>query len=144
MPLAGILIASGTLSILSSKKQISFVFQLCVRLPNTIMAGSITYLAPVDNASGKIFGKKEKFTAVTRTWGKRKRGCTATGQRDLKNHPYTEKETTQKAKFITVGQAVRARMKDPTKINEDLAAFKAQTEYKTLYRFLWNLEWKKA
>ena len=108
------------------------------------MAGSITYLAPVDNASGKIFGKKEKFTAVTRTWGKRKRGCTATGQRDLKNHPYTEKETTQKAKFTTVGQAVRARMKDPTKINEDLAAFKAQTEYKTLYRFLWNLEWKKA
>ena len=105
------------------------------------MAGSITYLAPVDNASGKIFGKKEKFTAVTRTWGKRQRGCTATGQRDLKNHPYTEKETTQKAKFITVGQAVRARMKDPTKINEDLAAFKAQTEYKTLYRFLWNLEW---
>ena len=105
------------------------------------MAGSITYLAPVDNASGKIFGKKEKFTAVTRTWGKRQRGCTATGQRDLKNHPYTEKETTQKAKFITVGQAVRARMKDPSKINEDLAAFKAQTEYKTLYRFLWNLEW---
>ena len=108
------------------------------------MAGSITYLAPIDNASGKIFGKSVPFVAVTRTYGKRQRGCTAMGQRDLKNHPYTEKETAQEAKFSTVGQAVRARMKDPSKINEDLAAFKAQTEFKTLYRFLWNLEWKKA
>ena len=105
------------------------------------MAGTISYLAPVDNASGKIFGKKEKFTAVTRTWGKRQRGCAATGKRDLKNHPYTEKEQAVKSKFTTVGQAVRSRMKDPSKINEDLAAFKAQTEYKSLYRFLWNLEW---
>ena len=105
------------------------------------MAGKIEYIAPIENASGKIFGLKSRFVAVTRNWGNRQKGCSVMGQRDLKNHPYTEKENAQKAKFSTVGQAVRARMKDPSKINEDLAAFKAQTEYKTLYRFLWNLEW---
>ena len=107
------------------------------------MAGSITYLAPIDNASGKIFGKNAPFVAVTRTWGKRQRGCTAMGQRDLKNHPYTEKETAQKTKFTAVTQAVAQRMKDPTKINQDLAAFKAQTEYDTLRHYIWHLEWEK-
>ena len=56
------------------------------------MAGSIFYLAPVENASGKIFGKKQVFVAVRRVWGKRKKGCSVTGERDLVNHPMTEDE----------------------------------------------------
>mgnify|MGYP003537130052 FL=1 len=48
------------------------------------MAGSIFYLAPVDNASGKIFGKKQKFVAVRRKQGKRQRGCAAMGERSTK------------------------------------------------------------
>ena len=106
------------------------------------MAGTITYLAPVDNASGKIFGKKEKFIAVTRNWGKRQRGCSATGQRDLKNHPYTEKEQAIHTKFTAVAAATRLRMADPSKMADDSEAFRTQTEFKTLYRFLFNLEWK--
>lgn len=105
------------------------------------MAGSINYLAPVDNASGKIFGKKERFTAVTRTWGKRKRGCTATGKRDLVTHPYSDAEQARKTKFAAVAIAVTQRLADPTKINEDKAAFMAQTKYKTLRQYVWNQEW---
>ena len=105
------------------------------------MAGSINYLAPVDNASGKIFGKKQKFTAVTRNWGKRPRGCSATGQRDLKNKPYTEKELNHRAKFTAVAAATRSRMADPSQAAADMAAFKSQTKYKTLYHYVFRQEW---
>ena len=103
------------------------------------MAGKITYLAPVDNASGKIFGKKEKFIAVTRNWGNRRRGCTASGKRNLKDHPYTESEVAQQTKFGTISRMVTARMADPSKMVEDQQNFRAQTEYKTMRQYLWHL-----
>lgn len=102
------------------------------------MAGSMFYLAPVDNASGKIFGKKEKFVAVRRTWGKRQRGCTAMGERDLINHPVTETERTHRTRFGAICKATLIRLSDPNKINEDRAAFKAQTTYKTLRQYVWH------
>ena len=105
------------------------------------MAGIISYLAPVDNASGKIFGKKQKFMAVKRTWGNRQRGCAVTGERDMKNHPLTEKEKAIRAKFTAVSAATRERMQDPTKLPQDQQAFAAQSKYKTFYRFVWNMEW---
>ena len=103
------------------------------------MAGKITYLAPVDNASGKIFGKKEKFIAVTRNWGNRRRGCTASGKRNLKDHPYTESEVAQQTKFGTIARMVTARMADPSKMTEDQQAFREQSEYDTMRKFLWHL-----
>ena len=102
------------------------------------MAGTINYLAPVDNASGKIFGKKEKFVAVTRSFGNR-RGCSVTGQRDLVNHPYTESEVAQQTKFGTISRMVTARMADPSKMTEDQQAFREQSEYDTMRKFLWHL-----
>jgi hypothetical protein len=103
------------------------------------MAGKITYLAPVDNASGKIFGKKEKFIAVKRTYGNRRKGCAVTGQRDLVNHPYTESEVAQQTKFGTISRMVTARMADPSKMTEDQQAFREQSEYDTMRKFLWHL-----
>ena len=106
------------------------------------MAGKISYLAPVDNASGKIFGKKQKFMAVTRNWGNRRRGCSVTGERDLKNHPVTQAETDHRTKFAAVAAAARARMADPTQMQADQLAYKAQTKYKTLYQYVFNQEWQ--
>ena len=103
------------------------------------MAGTLTYIAPVENASGKIFGKKSRFVAVTRNWGNRRRGCSVTGQRDLVNHPYTEKEVTQRSKFATIARMVTARMADPSKMVEDQQAFREQTEYDTMRKYLWHL-----
>jgi hypothetical protein len=105
------------------------------------MAGNISYLAPVDNASGKIFGQKQKFVAVKRNWGNRQRGCSVSGERDLKNHPLTDKEKAIRARFTSVSASTRERMLDPTKMQADQNAFKAQSKYKTFYRFIWNMEW---
>jgi hypothetical protein len=53
----------------------------------------------------------------------------------------TEAELAQRAKFAAVSAAVNARLKanDPA----DLAAFKAQKKYKTLRKYLWQLETEK-
>ena len=50
----------------------------------------------------------------------------------------TENELAQRAKFAAVSLAVNARIKaqDPA----DLAAFHAQKKYKTLRKYLWQLE----
>ena len=63
------------------------------------------------------------------------------GVRDLKNHPYTEKELQHRAKFAAVCSATRSRMADPSQAAADMAAFKAQTKYKTLYRYVFRQEW---
>jgi hypothetical protein len=107
------------------------------------MAGTIEYIAPVENASGKIFGKKSRFVAVKRNWGHRRKGCSVTGQRNLKDHPYTSAETATKSAFAAVSAAVRARLADASQQAADQAAFRAQTKYDTLYRYIWNDEWTK-
>ena len=111
----------------------------CVRLPNTFMAGTINYLAPVDNASGKIFGKKEKFVAVTRNWGNRRRGCSTTGKRNLKDHPITQAEKDHQAKFAAVAAMTNARLADPNQMPLDQLGFKGQSKYKTLRQYVWHI-----
>jgi hypothetical protein len=50
----------------------------------------------------------------------------------------SEAELSQRTKFAAISAAVNARVKanDPV----DLAAFKAQKKYKTLRKYLWQLE----
>ena len=102
----------------------------------TRMAGSIFYLAPVDNASGKIFGKKQKFVAVRRKQGKRQRGCAVMGERTT---PYGANEIAWQEKFAQICAATRERMIDPNHVAQDQADFAAQSKYKTFYQYVWNL-----
>jgi hypothetical protein len=99
------------------------------------MAGSIFYLAPVENASGKIFGKKQKWLAVRRLTGKRQKGCSVTGERST---DFSEQELVRQTRFGAICQATIERMKDPTKYNQDLAAFKKQSKYQTIRQYVWH------
>ena len=99
------------------------------------MAGSVFYLAPVDNASGKIFGKKQKFVAVRRKRGKRQRGCAVTGERIT---PYGANELAWQETFAQICAATRERMIDPTTLAQDQLNFRNQTKYDTFYHYLWN------
>ena len=98
------------------------------------MAGNIYYLAPVDNASGKIFGKKQKFVAVRRNWGKKQRGCAVTGERTT---PYTDDELAIQSSFATIAKAVALRMKNPDTLVQDQQAFRDHSQYKTFRQYLW-------
>ena len=103
------------------------------------MAGIIHYLAPVDNASGKIFGKKQKWVAVRRKIGKRQRGCSVTGERVA---PVTTGEINQRQKFSAVSKATLARLKNAEFVAADMAAFAAQTKYSTLRGYVFSQEWE--
>ena len=58
--------------------------------------------------------------------------------------PVSADETALRTKFAAVAAAVNARMKDPTKIADDLVAFNAQKNSAngkiTLRSYLWSLE----
>ena len=57
--------------------------------------------------------------------------------------PVLPDETQQRAKFKTAVTATRARMQNPELYAQDLAAFQAQSKYKTLYQYVFNSEWSK-
>lgn len=110
------------------------------------MAGKIQYMAPIENASGKIFGKKERFCSVTRNFGNRRKGCAATGIRNLVEHPVSAKELRIRQEFSTISQAVAARYKSTSETwVDDQTAWKMynKTEashgggVKTFRQWLW-------
>ena len=105
------------------------------------MAGKIFYLPPVDYASGKLFGKKYKFTAVYRRSGSHPNGCATTSTRDERNHPYSAAEIAHQQKFKSVVKATHTRMADPTQKAKDTLAFRAQHTYPTLFSDVFHQVW---
>ena len=103
------------------------------------MAGTITYIAPVEKASGKIFGKKCRFVAVTRKKGNRKNGCAVTGQRST---PMSALEIRRHKKFGDVAKATRARLISPSQATADKAAYAAvKDQYNSLYHYVFTQVW---
>ena len=99
----------------------------------------VVYEDPIHHISGKI-SKKYRTTYNYRKQSERKY-TSVRGERDLQNKPYTEKELMHRAKFAAVAAATRSRMADPSQAAADMMAFKAQTKYKTLYRYVFRQEW---
>ena len=98
--------------------------------------GKVTYEYPIKEIGGNI-GK-------TATMGFAHRGDTKyTVKYGTRTTPVTPAETQQRNKFKTAVTATRARMQDPEKYAQDLAAFQAQSKYKTLYQFVFNSEMSK-
>ena len=103
------------------------------------MAGIIVYSAPVEKASGKIFGKKCRFVAVTRKKGNRKNGCAVTGQRST---PVSAAELARQKKFGNVATATRARLISPSQAANDKAAYSAvKDQYNSLYHYVFTQVW---
>ena len=103
------------------------------------MAGIITYIAPVEKASGKIFGKKCRFVAVTRKKGNRKNGCAVTGQRST---PVSAAELNRRTKFAQVCTATRTRLLSPSQSTTDKAAYAAvKDQYNSLWHYVFTQVW---
>ena len=99
------------------------------------------YIRPVEALHGKLkktdevgFAKLKrsgtKFTVTRDDWKqtfKTEAAATAARQRQ--------------AKFRAVAQAAHERKIDPTKKTADEAAFAAQSKYKSMFTFLFHLEW---
>lgn len=96
----------------------------------------VTYLDPIDHLSGRI-GKKHRTIYCYRRSSQRK----FTQLREPYTRYWSAAELARQQKFATVAKATRARLQDPTKMGTDQMAFAAQTKYKTLYRYVFNLIW---
>ena len=97
----------------------------------------VEYSFPVDTIHGRI-SKSHKIGFAHRKLSNLNY-TTAYGTRKT---PYSQDEVAHQEEVARVGTSTRARMKDPTKVMQDQAAFKEQSKYSTFYRFVFNLEWE--
>ena len=103
----------------------------------------VTFIDPIKSISGKLSKKHHVVHCI--------RQAATNNPEMIKNPQFTQwkdpnREIKQTAaqmawtqKFGQICNATRARLIDASHMNADRAAFAQQTEYKTLYSFVWNL-----
>ena len=98
----------------------------------------ITYIEPVESASGKLFNKSNIIFM---------RRKAATSNTDVPNFTHSvgkrstqpsESELQHRTKFGSIAKAVSKRLVNPTEMAKDQVAFKAQSTYKTLRQYVWH------
>ena len=98
----------------------------------------VTYLDPIDHLSGKI-SKQSRITYMHRTAATANTGTPDfTHVRSNRTTAPSESEVAYRTRFGQICKATRQRLMDASKIPADIAAFKAQRQYATLYQFVWH------
>ena len=92
----------------------------------------VEYAFPVDAVHGRISKKHKIGFAHRKESGKNY--TTSYGQRST---PVSDEEAQYRTYWGQIAAAVATRMKDPTKQPQDQVAFKNQSEYSTLRKFVW-------
>lgn len=116
-----------------------------------IMPKIMKTIAPIDSISGALGNRENNLCGKVVIANVRKQGG---NKHDGKPFQYfsvltrttamlnpTEKVLVLRAKFSAVSRLVRTRMADASQAAQDMAAYRAQTKYKTLYSFVWHLVW---
>lgn len=106
------------------------------------MAGKLIYMAPIENASGKIFGKKERFISVKRSFGNKQKGCAVSGTRNLMTHPVTENEKAQRDSFKAAAALRKLVIDTPSKKASWMERFQEQDKYATLNGYIMAMAMK--
>jgi hypothetical protein len=94
----------------------------------------VEYQFPVDKIHGKI-AKSHKVGFAHRTASKLNY-TTTYGKRST---PRSESEIAWNTKFGEISRLTHVRMADPSKMTEDQQAFREQSQYNSLYQFVWHL-----
>ena len=98
----------------------------------------VTYLDPIDHLSGKI-SKQSRTPYMHRTAATANTGTpNFTHVCGSRTTALTQSEVAQRTRFGQICTATRQRMMDASKMPADIAAFKAQTQFRTLYQFVWH------
>ncbi len=97
----------------------------------------VTYLDPIDHLSGKI-AKSYRTCYMHRMAATSRTEPNYTHVRNARKTAYSVSELEAQTKFGSVCKAARARLQDPAKIATDTKAFTQQTQYKTLYQYVWH------
>jgi len=132
---AGVLIAAEHCHHCRQKTNPLCLLTLC-SIAENIMA-HVEYAFPVEKIHGKV-AKHHKIGFAHRVASK----LNYTQAYGKRSTPVTKKETDHRTKFGAVSNATAARLADPTKMQADQLAYKAQTKYKTLRQYVFNQEWQ--
>jgi len=101
----------------------------------------VFYLDPIDHLSGKI-SKQTRTTYMHRTAATSNPTMLAnpnfTHVRGSRTTSPSQSEVAYRTRFGAICTAARQRMLDASKAPADIAAFKAQRQYTTLYQFVWH------
>lgn len=125
-----------------------FVPLQCGNKPNRsyIMAGKINYIAPVDTVSG-MFGKRTHSLSGKAIISNVRRKPSQKNPMGLMyfsvltktTYKGTQAQTEWQNMFGEISRGTRERLEDPAFMATDLANFKKQTKYATLYSFVWAI-----
>lgn len=101
----------------------------------------IIYKDPIKSVSGKLSKKSDTIylvrTAPTSNPDMIANPCYSSVYGKRSTLP-SASEIAARTRFGTICKQTQARLKDPSKVAADLAAYKAQSEYKTLRQFVWH------
>lgn len=125
----------------------TFVPLVVSHAPTMIMPRILTTIAPVNSISG-CFGQQRKSICKKTVIANIRRAPSAYSggtpyqyfsvRQNARSTPYSTTEVEQQTRFGKVCKATSVRLKDPAQTAADLAAFKAQNEYKTLRQYVWH------
>lgn len=98
----------------------------------------VTYLDPIDHLSGKI-SKQTRTIYVHRSAATSNPGTPNFTQiRGNRTTAVSQTERDYRIRFGSICTAARQRLNDASKMAADQAAFRAQTQYRTLYQYVWH------
>ena len=98
----------------------------------------VTYLDPIDHLSGKI-SKQTRTIYVHRSAVTSNPGSPNFTQiRGNRTTAVSQTEMDARKRFGNICTAARKRMADASKMAADQAAFRTQTQYRTLYQYIWH------
>lgn len=98
----------------------------------------VTYIDPIDHLSGKI-SKQTRTIYVHRSAATSNPGTPNFTQiRCNRTTAVSQTEMDARKRFGNICTAARKRMADASKMAADQAAFRTQTQYRTLYQYIWH------
>lgn len=101
----------------------------------------VVYVSPVKEVSGKL-SKADKVIYQVRKAPTSNVEMLAnpcyTSAYGARKTPFSATEIAYQTRFGKIAKAVTTRLADPGKKAQDQAAFKAQTEFRTLRQYVWH------
>ena len=101
----------------------------------------VIYIDPVKSVSGKL-SKASTVTFMHRRAATSNAAMLAnpnyTHIRGKRTTAPSQSEVEYRTRFGAICTATRKRLQDATKITADIAAFKSQTQYRTLRQYVWH------
>ena len=129
---AGVLIAAEHCHYCRQKTNPLCLLTLC-SIAESIMA-KVEYAFPVEVIHGKV-AKRHKIGFAHRKASK----LNYTQSYSKRSTKYSQAEKDHQAKFAAVAAMVNARLADPNQMPLDQLAFKGQSKYETLRKYVWHL-----